>query len=207
MPDTVEPDETNAEIWCAPPPLSPLTWAAAQADPVAEVQIWTLCWPGESDWLAAVKPPELAVSAVTATPGPAEPNGFSCQLAPPSEDNSANGTDRPAFVAWPRATTWSPLIATCVSAAAEAPGGRPRRIVVQSWPSVVVHTAGWPPSEPTAMNSCASAPIASTWPAPSVSFMLVSRVQEVRFGDHHSSAVPPLPEAARLAAMTYPDGF
>ena len=37
--------------------------------------------------------------------------------------------------------------------------------------------------------------------------MLVARVQEVRFGDHHSSAVPPLPEAARLAAMTYPDGF
>ena len=26
MPDTAEPDETSAEICCAPPPLSPLTW-------------------------------------------------------------------------------------------------------------------------------------------------------------------------------------
>ncbi len=171
---------------------------------MAEVQIWAFCWPGEPDWLAAVNSPELTVSAVTVTPGPAEPNGFSCQLAPPLADNSANGTDRSAFVAWPRATTWSPLIATCVSAAAEAPGGRPSLFVVQSWPSVVVHTAGWPPSEPTAMNSCVSAPIASTWPVP-LAFMLVSRVQEVRFRDHHRSAVALPPEAATFATMTYPD--
>ena len=37
--------------------------------------------------------------------------------------------------------------------------------------------------------------------------MLVSRVQEVRFRDHHRSAVAPPPGAATFAAMTYPDGF
>ena len=66
---------------------------------MAEVQIWAFCWPRGPDWLAAVKPPELTVSAVTVTPGAAEPNGFSCQLAPPLADNSAKGTDRPAFAA------------------------------------------------------------------------------------------------------------
>src|SRR5215472_6249930 len=156
MPVTAEPDETSAAISCAPPPLSPLTWAEVQVDPVAEVQICASCWPDDPDWLAAVKPVEPAASAVTIVLGPAEPNEASCQLAPPLADNSANGTDSPALVSWPRATTWSPFIATFVSAAAEAPGGRPRLIVVQSWPSVVVHTAGWTPSEPTAMNSCAS---------------------------------------------------
>jgi hypothetical protein len=55
------------------------------------------------------------------------------------------------------------------------------------------------------MNSWVSALIASTWPAPLVSFMLVSRVQEVRFRDHHRSVVALPPEAATFAAMTYPD--
>lgn len=76
-PEVAEPEETSAETWCAPPPLSPLTGVEVQVDPVAEVQIWALRWPGGPDWLAAAKPSEVAVSAVTATPGPAEPNGFS----------------------------------------------------------------------------------------------------------------------------------
>jgi hypothetical protein len=49
MPDTAEPDETSAEICCAPPALSPLTWAETQVDPVAEVQTWAFCWPGAPD--------------------------------------------------------------------------------------------------------------------------------------------------------------
>jgi len=72
--------------------------------------------------------------------------------------------------------------------------------VVQVRPSVVVQTAGRPPSEPTAMNSCAAAVTACTRLELLASFMTVARVQEVRFGDHHSCATRP--GVARPAAIT-----
>src|ERR1700731_3228175 len=108
---------------------------------MAEVQAATCCWPGWPNWPAAVKPPELAVSAVNLVSGPGELNGTCCQLRPPLTDSSAIGTGPAEVVAWPRETTRFPLIAICCSTADEAPAGTGRTIVVHVVPSVVVHTA------------------------------------------------------------------
>ena len=109
-------------------------------------------------------------------------------------------------MAWPRATTRLPLIATCWSAPAEAPPGGGRTIVFQARPLVVVHTAGWLLCEPTETNPCAPAATASTWLEPSVSFTSCARVQLVMLADHQTSATQPPPDATSLPTMTYPAG-
>src|SRR5271169_6499570 len=168
---------------------------------------------------AAVKPAEpAAVRAVQVVSGPGELNGTCCQVAPPSTESSANGTvptpgptpgPAPvpaAGVAWPRATTRLPLIATCWSTAVAAPSGTGRTIVSQEVPLAVVQTAGLPSCEPTETKPCAPAATVSTWLEPVVSFTSCARVQLVRFGDHQTSATQPPPAATSLPTMMYPAG-
>src|SRR5271157_6568082 len=149
MPVTAEPDGASASICQASDPLRPLDCDGFQLAPVADVQTATSCCPGGPNSPAAVKPAELAVSAVKVVSGPGELNGTCCQVAPPSTESSANGTvptpgPAPvpaAGVAWPRATTRLPLIATCWSTAVAAPSGPGRTIVSQEVPLAVVQTA------------------------------------------------------------------
>src|SRR5215470_12829411 len=77
----------------------------------------------------------------------------SVQLAPPSAERAANGTDWPAVVvAVPTATTTRPAFATCSSTARVVPGGRGRSACRQVRPSAEVQADGWLPCEPTATN-------------------------------------------------------
>ena len=216
MPVTAEPDGASASICQASDPLRPLDCDGFQLTPVAEVHTATFCCPGWPNRPAAVKPAEpAAVSAVKVVSGPGELNGIGCQVAPPSTESSANGTVPAsvvlapvpaAGVAWPRATTRLPLIATCWSTALAAPSGTGRTIVSQERPLAVVQTAGLPSCEPTETNPCAPAATASTWLEPVVSFTSCARVQLVRFGDHQTSATQPPPAATSLPTMTYPAG-
>src|SRR6266849_4110884 len=226
MPVTMEPDRASAVISQASDPLRPPDFDGFQLAPVADVHTATSCCPGWPNRPAAVKPAESAVSAVKAVSDPGELNGTCCQVAPPSTENSANGTVLAAVpapgpaagptavpapvpaavVAWPRATTWLPLIATCWSTAVAAPFGTGRTIVFQERPSAVVHTAGLLSCEPTETKPCAPAATASTWLEPVVSFTSCARVQLVRFGDHQTSATQPPPGATSLPTMTYPAG-
>src|SRR5271169_1311373 len=130
MPVIAVPDGASASICQASDPLRPLDCHGFQLVPVADAHTATFCCPGWPNRPAAVKPAEpAAVSAVKVVSGPGELNGTSCQVAPPSTESSANGTvPAPvvlapvvlapvpaAGVAWPRATTRLPLIATCWS--------------------------------------------------------------------------------------------
>src|ERR1700724_2080903 len=92
MPVTAEPDGASASICQASDPLRPLDCDGFQLAPVADVHTATSCCPGWPNRPAAVKPAESAVSAVKAVSGPGELNGTCCQVAPPSAENSANGT-------------------------------------------------------------------------------------------------------------------
>src|SRR5271165_564045 len=216
MPVTAEPDGASASICQASDPLRPLDCDGFQLAPVADVQTATSCCPGGPNRPAAVKPAELAVSAVKVVSGPGEPNGTCCQVAPPSTESSANGTVLELLpvpdVAWPRATTRLPLIATCWSTAVAPPtspapfSGTGSTIVFQEVPLAVVQTAGLLSCEPTETNPCAPAATASTWLEPVVSFTSCARVQLVRFGDHQTSATQPPPGATSLPTMTYPAG-
>src|SRR5712691_4254586 len=151
MPVTTLPDGASASICQASDPLRPPDLDGFQLAPVADVHTATSCCPGWPNRPAAVKPAASAVSAVKAVSGPGELNGTCCQVAPPSTDSSANGTV-PGMVpvavptaglvpveAWPRATTRSPLIATCWSTAVAASSGTGRTIVFQDRPLAVVH--------------------------------------------------------------------
>ncbi len=214
MPVTAAPDGASALICQASDPLRPLDCDGFQLAPVADVHTATSCWPGWPNRPAAVKPAEpAALSAVKAVSGPGELNGTCCQVAPPSTESSANGTGPApvpaAGVAWPRATTRLPLIATCWSTAVAALPASPapfsgtgRTIVFQEVPLAVVQTAGLLSCEPTETNPCAPAATASTWLEPVVSFTSCARVQLVRFGDHHTSATQPPPAATSLPTMT-----
>src|SRR5271157_6087166 len=215
MPVTAELDGASASICQPSDPLRPLDCDGFQLAPVAEVHRATSCCPGWPNMPAAVKPAEpAAVSAVKVVSGPGELNGTCCQVAPPSTESSANGTvptpgPAPvpaAGVAWPRATTRLPLIATCWSTAVAAPSGPGRTIVSQEVPLAVVQTAGLLSCEPTETKPRAPAATASTWLEPVVSFTSCARVQLVRFGDHQTSATQPPPGATSLPTMTYPAG-
>ena len=72
---------------------------------MAEIHTAIACWPGATNWPAAAKPPELAVSAVNAVSGPGELNGTCCQLPLPFTESSAIGTVPAGVVARPSATS------------------------------------------------------------------------------------------------------
>src|SRR5580698_4850462 len=78
---------------------SPPSDVLAHAVPRAEVQATGTAWPDGPYWPTAMKPPELAISAVKAVSGPGEANGTSPQFAPPSTESTANGTTSPRTVA------------------------------------------------------------------------------------------------------------
>src|SRR5260370_20516854 len=159
MPVTTEPDGASASICQPSDPLSPLDCDGFQVTPAADVHTATFCRPGWPNSPAAVKPPASAVSAVKTVSGPGELNGTCCQSWPPSAESSANGTVlAPApvpVVAWPRATTVSPLMATCWSTAVAAPPRTGRTMGSQERPLAVVPTAGWPSCAPPATNPLA----------------------------------------------------
>src|SRR6266436_3860856 len=157
IPATWAPDRVIASTCQAADPLRPPDWYGFQLPPVDDAHRATSCWPGWPNRPAAVKPVALAVSAV---------NGTAPGWVPVAEPIAGPFP----IVAWPRATTRLPLIATCWSAPAEAPAGGGRTIVFQARPLVVVHTAGWLLCEPTETNPCAPAATASTWLDPSASF-------------------------------------
>src|SRR6266852_4732288 len=92
MPVTAAPDGASASICQASDPLRPLDWDGFQLSPVADVHTATSCCPGWPNRPAAVKPAGSAASAVKAVADPGELNGTCCQVAPPSTENSANGT-------------------------------------------------------------------------------------------------------------------
>src|SRR5579862_8019719 len=159
MPVAPWPDGASASICQACDPLRPLDCDGFQVTPSAEVHRATSCCPAGPNRPAAVKPPRSAVSAVKEVSGPGELNGTCCQVWPPSADSSANGIAPgtvpvaepiavPLVVAWPRATTLAPLMATCWSVPALVPAGNGSTIVTQARPSLVFQTAGWPSCEP-----------------------------------------------------------
>src|SRR5260370_41903783 len=148
MPVTTEPDGARASICQPSDPLSPLDCDGFQLTPAADVHTATFCRPGGPNNPAAVKPAASAVSAVKTVSGPGELNGTCCQSWPPSAESSANGTVlAPApvpVVAWPRATTAPPLMATCWSTAVAAPAGPGRPPA----PTARTPAAGPPPRAP-----------------------------------------------------------
>src|SRR5260370_21464330 len=150
MPVTTEPDGASGVIRQACDRARVPDFDGFQLARVADVHTATSSRPGAPNSPAAVKPAESAVSAVKAASGPGELNGTCCQVAPPSAENSANGTvlaagpapapapGAAAAVAWPRATTRVPLIATCWSTAVAAPSGTGRTIAFHEGPLAVV---------------------------------------------------------------------
>src|SRR6266852_2627836 len=126
MPVTMEPDRASAVISQASDPLRPPDFDGFQLAPVADVHTATSCCPGWPNRPAAVNSANGTVLAAVPAPGPAA--GPTAVPAPVPA----------AVVAWPRATTWLPLIATCWSTAVAAPFGTGRTIVFQERPSAVV---------------------------------------------------------------------